>query len=797
MLHLLRILMHISKGRVVVRGVLFVSLFVTAQQGYAQCTLTLSGVIYDEDTRKGLEKATIEMVETGQKVLSNEKGNYFFKGLCPGNYTVKVSHVACATISKHLHIQQDLSYSFNLPHTSNTLQEVTVVGTSDSKSGAVGASLKGTALEATRGQSLGEALQKISGVTVLQTGTNIYKPVIHGLHSNRVIMLNNGIRQEGQQWGSEHAPEIDPFIANRLTVIKGASTLRYGADAIGGVVLVEPKLLRNQPGIGGDIVAGFFSNNRQAYTSAMIEGNSSKHPAFSWRAQGTYKRGGNAKTPDYWLANSGMEELNFSATAALKKTNKGIEIFYSQFNTKLGIYLGSHIGNVTDLMNVINSGQPPAYLIDAPFSYTIDRPYQQITHHLAKAKGFLNTGDIGRLNVVVSGQYNRRQEYDLKRFASSADRPQMDIALTTVGSDVWWDHFKGKKWRGTIGVNGSYQLNSYTERFFIPNYQAINAGAFIIEKWSMGALIIEGGIRYDIRNMYNIDKNNGTSFDEKFYGNLSANTGVNYKFSPTVFGAVNFSTAWRAPQINELFSDGLHHGAARIEKGNPNLNAERANSVLASLNIQQPKWQAEVVFYHKEITDFIYLKPVYPPQLTIRGAFPSFAYEQTDARLNGLDVNASFDITKHLSWQGKASILRAFDKEADDWIIQMPADRFENALSYQFANKGNIEDAFVKVMMTSVLRQTRVPEEGEIEITKPDGSTSMESDYAPPPGPYNLFGIETGMTYKMWKRPVKWMITGTNLFNITYRDYMNAFRYYADEMGINVAIKIQVPIGKI
>jgi iron complex outermembrane receptor protein len=197
--------------------------------------------------------------------------------------------------------------------------------------------------------SLGESLQRITGVSVLQTGNNIYKPVIQGLHSSRVLILNNGIRQEGQQWGSEHAPEIDPYVANRLTVIKGASSVRYGGDAIGGVVLVEPRLLQYNPELNGELNLAAFSNNRQGVLSAMFEGGLDKSGLNAWRLQGTVKRGGNAKTPAYWLQNSGVEEFNMSAAAGWKKKEKGLELFYSLFNTRLGIFTGSHIGNLTDL----------------------------------------------------------------------------------------------------------------------------------------------------------------------------------------------------------------------------------------------------------------------------------------------------------------------------------------------------------------------------------------------------------------------------------------------------------------
>lgn len=172
--------------------------------------------------------------------------------------------------------------------------------------------------------------------------------------------------------------------------------------------------------------------------SAMLEGKSEKWKSWSWRLQGTYKRGGNARTPNYWLANSANEELNFSVTTALKTQTKGIELFYSQFNTRLGIFAGSHIGNVTDLWNAIQSKEPPDYIKNVGFSYAIERPYQQVQHQLLKAKAWTNTGNIGRLNLTISGQYNNRDEYDQKRFASSSNAPQLSLSIGTAIAELVW-----------------------------------------------------------------------------------------------------------------------------------------------------------------------------------------------------------------------------------------------------------------------------------------------------------------------------------------------------------------------
>lgn len=760
------------------------------QETKAQCILRLSGHVNDADTKEHLADAVVLIKELKLTVTTDKDGFYSFKGLCPGVYTLEVSHAGCITTEKHIHLKADLETDIELSHAVTELQEVVIQGKA---SGAASPSseIKGKALEATRGLSLAESIKRISGVSMLQTGANIYKPVIHGLHSNRVLILNNGVRQEGQQWGNEHAPEIDPFIANRISVIKGASAIRYGADAIGGVILVEPKLLRYDPGIAGEMNTALFSNNRMGVLSAMLEGNSAKKTAFSWRVQGTVKRGGYAHTPNYWLANSSNEEYNFSAAAGWKKQTWGTEVFYSQFNTRLGIFAGSHIGNVTDLWNSILSKDPPDYIKNVDFSYKIDRPYQDIQHQLLKAKIWKNTGNIGRLNLSLSGQYNNRQEYDQKRFASSSNAPQLDLSIATGMAELVWDHFSTGDFRGTVGGSFMYQNNQYERRLFIPNYESTNAGVFIIEKWTKNKLDLEAGIRIDRKSIYNTTDNGAVRFyADRLFTNLSGNIGFNYRFTTALRVIVNASTAWRAPQINELYADGLHHGAARIEKGNAALTPERANNVAANLLFSNSKWDIDAGFYHKEINGFIFLEPSFPPELTIRGAFPAFRYTQTNARLSGFDFSAAYSFDAHFSSTVKASLLRAWGKTNKQWLIQMPADRYEAAVEYNFGNARKLNETYVGVNSTWVLQQTRVPATGNIEVP---GTTVKQSDYLNPPPAYLLIGFEAGTKLKWKHNNVSFILAVTNLLNKAYRDYMNSFRYFSDEMGRNISLRIRIP----
>lgn len=767
--------------------------FLSLVKAEAQCTLIFSGKVIDADTRLPLASAKVEIPALKIVTVTDKAGNFSVTGICAGNYDVYISHISCSPLTEHLHFKDDVKHNFLLPHASNELADVTVRGTITTKGASITQDIKGKDLEALRGLSLGESLQKITGVSVLQTGSNIYKPVIHGLHSNRVLILNNGIRQEGQQWGSEHAPEIDPFVANRLSVIKGASTIRYGGDAIGGVVLVEPKLLRSVPGISGEVNMVAFSNNRQGTFSGILEGNSRKNNAFSWRLQGTAKRGGNARTPNYWLANSGNEEFNGSAAAGWRSSNKGIDFFYSIFNTRLAIFSGSHIGNVTDLMQAISSKEPPDYIRNRGFTYVIDRPYQHVQHHLFKTKAFRNTGNIGKLNLTVSFQHNWRREYDVKRFQTSANVPQLDLKMTTAGADLVWDHFNTGHFRGTAGITGSYQVNSYEYRMFIPNYHALNLGAFIVEKWNHKKWLIEGGLRFDHRSINNTNTNLGVQYPDRTFNNVSGNTGISYQAAEGLQFTLNGSTAWRAPQVNELYSDGLHHGAARIEKGDVNLAPERANSVIFNTVYAKNRWHIDAGVYMKNISNFIYLYPVYPPELTIRGAFPTFRYGQAPVNMHGFDISVAYAISSHFQLDGKSSIVRAKNKTTKEWMIQMPADRYEMALQYSLGDLEKLKETYIKLSVQHVSRQTRVPATGNIPVQQPGGATIMGSDYLPPPPAYTLTGIEAG-TLLQGKRQ-KWHITFTvsNLFNVVYREYMNAFRYFADEMGRNIGLKLKIP----
>jgi len=271
-------------------GFLFITLCSFNSFAQNDCDYTLSGFVLDAHNNEPLSNSKVHIRELDLTVSADEKGFYSFENLCPGNYILFCKHIGCDAIIDTLQISGNTQHNF-YPEHHIEFQEIKIEVDKEEDFAQKPEHLSERELNESRGLTLGDGLAKMNGVSQLKTGNNISKPIIHGMHSNRILILNNGIRQEGQQWGNEHAPEIDPFVAGDLAVVKGAGSVRYGPDAIAGVVLVNPKDLKSSPGISGELNLVGFSNGRQGNASATLDGNFEKIPALRWRAQGSLKRG--------------------------------------------------------------------------------------------------------------------------------------------------------------------------------------------------------------------------------------------------------------------------------------------------------------------------------------------------------------------------------------------------------------------------------------------------------------------------------------------------------------------------
>ncbi len=788
--------------------------------GGAICTCFIQGTVQDEATKQPIVGAVVFVKELNKGVSTDARGFYKISNICEGKYTIVGRIVGYAEKSYVVNLVHEAQQTIKLTETELHLASIDIKAQKIENLTQTKNTLENSALDQTRGQSLGEALKQISGVTTLQTGSSIAKPVIHGMHSNRVLILNNGVRQEGQQWGSEHAPEIDPFVAKRITVLKGAAGVRYGSDAIAGVITLEPEALPDSNKISGEINSVYFTNGNQFVTSGIIEGgfksselktvrrailsselnspNSKKTKSipysFGYRVQGTYKRGGDISTPNYRLANTGISEINYSLSSNYKRKNFTSEVFFSQFNTKIAVFSGSHIGNVSDLVEAIKRGNPLPVYTPEKFTYAIDRPFQDVQHNLLKLKNTLKNR-YGVLSLTLGRQYDFRKEVDILR----GDRNLTQIfKLTTYSGEMIFEHKPFLKLlTGSVGISSLYQENLTTgtlteprsSTVLIPNFRNATTGIFLIERIVRNNWEIESGFRYDIRNLnvyriprgeQNVKQNNQNN--QNFTGTLGANYRPNARWN--FMG--NISSAWRAATVNELYSDGVHHGAASFERGNENLVPEVALNTSFTANYVSKNFQAELHFYNNFINNFIFLSPTGRPALTIRGAFPEFRYTQTNSRFQGFDFTGIVQIIKNLSLNSKVSYLNAQDLSNNQPLIQIPANRYENTLRYEWK-----KTAF-SLTNLYVAKQNRVPTRiifGDIPTSEIIFSENG-GDFAPPSSAYSLWNFSVSQKFTLnSKQSLNISLTANNLLNTSYRDYLNRFRYYADEIGRNVVFR--------
>ena len=764
---------------------LFFSLLL-AYQGISQtaCNCTLKGKVISKESGEVILGSYVYLKGQKTKAQTDEKGNFRIEKICPGTYLLvcEMSSFNKVETSITLKDHDDLTENLSLETHDEHLMEVMVTGKKTENTAQLKGELSAEERSQRNGLSLGEMLKGISGVQSLQTGSSISKPIIHGMHSSRVIILNQGVRQEGQQWGSEHAPEVDPFVSKNIQVIKGPAGLRYGGDAIGGLILMEPNSLPDTSGILGEAQTIFFTNGRQFVTSGLLEGGFKHVNGWGWRVQGTLKNGGNIKTAHYNLANTGVEEQNFSTALGYKNQKFGTDLFISRFHSIIGIYSGSHIGNINDLKTAIASDRPFEIYTPTNFIREIERPNQDITHSLAKFKAYVNlTNKTIRMNVAY--QDNQRLEFDVMRLGKNINT--LSFNLETLSSEILIDETNSSKlWKGQFGLTYLTQGNRTSGNrvnlptltsSLLPNYYLSNLGIFALERYVNQKMEIDMGLRLDTKDIeiHRPVQNYSTNIkrDLSNYIGLSGSMGLKYHWTQNFENHLILARAFRAPSPNELFSNGVHHGAGAYEIGDPLLKGETAYNISLNSLYRTEKLELEIGLYTNTIHHFIYLKPLMDkgePSFitTVRGSFPAFTYEQIDASFKGMDGQVSYSISESWSLQQKTSIVRAYDELNNTYMINIPSDRFEYLIRYQFKKYKQ----YVSWGLTQISMQKRV---------------EVNADFLPPPKGYILGQVHWGISINKFD----FGVSVTNAFNQAYRDYLNRFRYFADDQGQNISFR--------
>lgn len=771
--------------------ILFIGIITNAQ------IYTLKGKVLDFHNHEALSNANIYK---GKKKVAttNDKGE-FTVSLLKGSHTLSITHDNCVPKKETIVLQKDIYINFFIEHHEKELEQIQLIGKTKYSTSSIVKSLSNNIIRQKSSENLGNILTEISGVNTLKTGNNISKPIIHGLYGSRIIIMNNGTRMAEQEWGIEHAPSIDTNAFESISILKGANALKFGSDAMGGVILLETKKFPSQDTLMGSIITTYNSNGRGGNIVTDIV----KTWSNKWfiKSQGTYKKFGDFTTPNTSLQNTGTNEHSFSFEIGNRSTHRGVELFYNSVYQDLGIFSGAHLGNTKDFLQAINTGQ---IFYTGNFSYNINNPKQKVHHQLAKLSAYKRLENIGKISLMYSFQHNNRKEYDIRR-GNYNKLPAMDITLTThqIKLDNIHEH---KLWKWETGINGSYQNNfpdpSTKTRRILPDYNRYEAGIYSsldyqFEKKLRGEI----AIRYDF-NRYNAFKYYDTNdWNQRFadvfpqffdsysgsrvfvkpilnFHNISANIGLAYNFLDNIEVKFNISRASRTPNAAELFADGLHHSAGIIERGTLNIKNEIVHQGNLLIKTQIPQWlkgfRMEVNPYFLHSNSFINQIPT-DTEITIRGIFPVWSFQQIKAKMYGVDIDSELKFSDAIKWNSKFSTVYGQDLTNAEPLILMPPTQFRNSLEIQF------KKISLKMDNEIHLRQKHHPTRIlYVDIIENGQNLQKEIDLTTPPKSYSIWN--TSVEINLIKN-LKLNANITNLFNTKYREYLNRLRYFSDALG--------------
>ena len=784
----------------------WIMLLCGAMMVHAQ-SYTVQGTVTDFHDKTKLKNATV--VLGNYKTSTNTKGEFSISKVEGGDYTLKISHPDCDDFTKSLAVHESLNLEITLEHHAEDVGLVTLHGTLKNKGSIIIQTLDRADMDKQATENLGNLISKISGVTVLKTGNNITKPIIHGMYGSRVGILNNNVKLAEQEWGVEHAPNVDTNEFEHIDVVKGASALKYGNENLGGLVLLEPTVLPKKDTLMGRISLSGISNGRGAELSTTL----AKTWKNAWyvKTGGTFKKLGDMYIPHHTLQNTGTQLNSFNFSFGNQNFKRGFDIAFSTVQQNFGIFKGAHLESPLDYYNAITYGQP--FYLDN-FSYDLANPKQEVSHHVAKLTAYHRFADFGKLTFQYSFQMNNRKEYDIRR-GESDDLPSMDLRLITHSATL--THLLERaNWSLESGINASFQDNypnpATKARRLIPDYFRYDAGAFSIFKYKMNEKwTAEVGARYDF-NRYDAYKYYDESvWNDRYasifpqfvvsehdsrvlarpildYHNFSANIGLNYKHSKAFEAKLNLSKNDRAPNAAELFADGLHHSAAIMESGDMQLKKEQIYQ--ANLNLKGELDILNGVTW--ELNPYLMYSKNYINQVpsgvktTNRGVFQVWDYQQIEARIYGLDADLNVNITDKLRWNTTYSTLRGDDLSNNEPLILMMPSQLRNSLELNLSRPSNF---YVRLENENVFKQNRFPIRNQ-NVTFIDGGQTVtkDLDFSSTPKAYTLFHIGTGMDLV---KNLHFSVKFNNIFNTEYREYLNRLRYFMPELGRNIVATIK------
>ncbi len=787
--------------------------FAFFQPSYAQNTrnkeaASLSGKITDSSTGAVLSGATISLPDLHLAGISKPDGSFQINNIPQGKYLVEVSYIGFASAVHAITFSSAVNQNFALSSTAVEQEAVTITGVSSAtrirQSPQPVIAIKREEFINTNASNTIDAITKlVPGVTAVSTGPAIAKPFIRGLGYNRVLTVNDGVRQEGQQWGDEHGIEIDDYSVQKVEVLKGPASLMYGSDALAGVINIQSQLPAPEGTVKADIISEYQTNNALRGIYGNIGGTKN---GFSWNAYGTYKGAQDYKNKyDGYVFNSKFNNKDWGGMLGYAGNWGYSRLYVTNFDQHLGIVEGERDSATGAFTKVLPEGEEGIAGNDDFKKITPDVPFQRIQHFKVTTDNSFRIGN-SHLNLLAGYQHNQRQEFgnpdDIKT-------PDAWFNLQTVNYSLKLSLPYTYNWHTTIGVTGMYQTNeNKAEEALIPAYSLFDLGGFIYTQHTEGKLTVSGGIRYDNRHdqgkaLVEDDETKFNAFTKNF-GDLSGSIGLAYEASKQVALKFNIARGFRAPNFAELASNGAHEGTTRYEIGDRDLTSETSLQTDAGIEITSEHVSLDASLFYNHVHNFIFYEKVknsagedstlIDPE---EGAtLDVYRFDQKTANLYGAEF--SLDIHPHpLDWLHFKNVFSytrgkfAGNVDGSENIPLVPAAQLLTNLKVDLLRKGK----FIKNLSAGM--------ESQYAFKQDNAFTGFDTET--PTSSYWLInaGISADVASK-GKTLFTVSLTGENLGDIAYQNHLSRFKYLdvnnvtgrqgVFNMGRNFGIKIHVPL---
>lgn len=756
----------------------------------AECTATLEGRVIDVQSFEPILGARVAATEQVRTAQTEAGGWYRMEALCPGELYVEVGKGGFQTHRERFTLRSGTNrHDFFLlsGQVDQVRAEADRLDRADRATQAT-EGLKGRELARQRGQDLARTLGDLAGVRVLGSGATA-KPIINGMNSNRILLVVDGVAHANQDWGLDHAPEIDPFAAGSIQVLKGAAGVRYGPDALGGVVLLEPRAYPEAGGVRGDAhLVGLTNGWGGAASGAVLTTLPGGWEGLSLRLEGTYRRLGDLSTPDYVLDNTAQEERAVRAGARYRWDGGSAVASYSHYANDYGIFAGIVSEGPRQFFEQLERGIPNG-VRTFEFGYDINRPYSTVRHDVAQLRANFELTSKLDLELTYAFQADDRREFDRGRSADR-QRAQAIFLLDTHTLDLVARE-RHDAFELEYGLTGQLQENDFGGNPFIADYTKVGAAGFFIARYLARRWELELGVRADYE-YYDTVRPGRTNVspdirEELDFFAFTATGGAIYDLGGgwTLRGQI--ATASRNPSPDELFADGPTVGTASVIRGDSGLDTETTLNGQVSVEYATDRARLQVSGYGHYINDYIFLAPQIGTdgQLrvaqTIRGAFPVFAYQQVDAGFLGFDGSAAVRIVPWLELELALSVVRARDLTNDRFLVFVPPDALRTRLTADQPQLGPLKAPYVYVESQAVLQQTRF---------------DLNADFSEPPPSYHLVNAGLGVRLDVGRQPMFIDLEVRNLTNEVYRDYLSRLRYFADEPGVSGFLRLSIPFDE-